>query len=67
MEKILEMFNKDLEELKNKKTEITNTVTERKNTLQRINSRITEGEEQRSDLEDRMVDITALEQNKEKK
>ena len=67
IKKILEMFNKDLEELKNKKTEITNTVTERKNTLQRINSRITEGEEQRSDLEDRMVDITALEQNKEKK
>ena len=41
-EKIQEMFNKDLEELKNKKTEMKNTITERKNTLEGINNRITE-------------------------
>ena len=36
------------------------------NTLERINSRITE-EEQRSQIEDRMVEVTATEQNKEKR
>ena len=38
-----------------------------KNTLEGINSRITEAEERISDLEDRMVEITATEQNKEKR
>ena len=38
-----------------------------KNALQGINSRITEAEERISDLEDRMVEITATEQNKEKR
>ena len=32
-EKIQEMFNKDLEDLKNKQTEMNNTITEMKNTL----------------------------------
>ena len=44
-EKIPEMFNKDLEELKNKQTEMNNTITEMKNTLDGIRSRITEAEE----------------------
>ena len=61
------MFNKDLEELKNKQTEMNNTITEIQNTLEGINSRITEAEEQISELEDRMVGITAMEQNKEKR
>ena len=38
-----------------------------KTTLERINSRITEAKEQISDLEDRMVEFTATEQNKEKR
>ena len=38
-----------------------------KNTLEGINSRITEAEERVSDLEDRMVEITATEQNKGKR
>ena len=67
IEKMQEMFNKDLEELKNKQTEMNNTITETKNTLEGINSRITEAEEQISDLEDRMVEFTADEQNKEKR
>ena len=33
------------------------------NTLERINSRITEAEEHIIDLEDRMVEITVTEQN----
>ena len=38
-----------------------------KNTLERINSRITETEEWISDLEDRMVEFTAAEQTKDKR
>ena len=66
IEKMQEIFNKDLEELKNKQTEMNNTKTEMKNTLEGINSRITE-EERISVLEDRMVEYTAAEQNKEKR
>ena len=38
-----------------------------KNTLEGINSRITEAEERRSDLENKIVEITTAEQNKEKR
>ena len=67
IEKTQEMFDKDLEKLKNKQTEMNNTITEMKNTLKGINSRITEAEEWISDQEDRMVEVTAMEQNKEKR
>ena len=40
-----ESINKGLEELKNKHTETNNTITEIKNTLEGINSRISEAEE----------------------
>ena len=46
---------------------MNNTITEMKNTLEGINSRITEAEEQISDLEDRMVEFTVTEQKKEKR
>ena len=46
---------------------MNNTITEIKNILEGINSRITEAEERISELEDRMVEITATEQNKEKR
>ena len=52
-------INKDLEELKNKHT--NNTITEIKNILEGINSRIFEAEEWISELEDK---ITSEEQNK---
>ena len=45
---------------------MNNTITEMKTTLEGIN-RITEAEEWISDQEDRMVEITAAEQNKEKR
>ena len=45
---------------------MNSTITKMKNTLEGINSRITEAEELISDLEDRMVDFIAAEQNKEK-
>ena len=54
-----EIFNKYLEELKNKQTMMNNT-------LEGINHRIIEVEEQISDLEDRMVEITATELNIER-
>ena len=60
MEKMQEMSAKDLEEIKNKQTEMNNT-------LEGINSRITKGEEWINDLEDRMVEITVAEQNIQKK
>ena len=60
MEKMQEMSAKDLEEIKNKQTEMNNT-------LEGINSRITEAKERINYLEDRMVEITATEQNIEKR
>ena len=67
MEKIQETFNKDLEELKSKQTMMNNTINEIKNSLEGINSRITEAGEWISDLEDKIVEITTSEQNKEKR
>ena len=54
------MFNKDLEELK------SNTISEMKNKLGEMDSRVTEAE-QVSDLEDRMMELFTKEQNKEKR
>ena len=62
---IQEISNKDQEELKDKQKEISNAVTEMQNTLEGINSRITETEKQKSELKDRMVEIMAM--NKEKR
>ena len=45
MKKMQESINKDLEKLKNKPKETNNTITEIKNTLEGINSRISEAEE----------------------
>ena len=50
MEKLQETFNKDLEEVKSKQTVMNNTINEIKNSLEGINSRITEAEERISDL-----------------
>ena len=46
---------------------MNNTINEIKNSLRGINSRITEAGEQISDLEDKIVEITTTEQNKEKR
>ena len=45
MEKMQESINKNLEKLKNKHSETSNTITEIKNTLEGINSKISEAEE----------------------
>ena len=65
MEKMQESINKDLEELKKKHT--NSTITEIKNTLEGINSKISEEEEWISELEDKMVEITSEEQKKVKR
>ena len=46
---------------------MNNTINEIKNSPEGINSRITEAEEWISDLEDKIVEITTTEQNKEKR
>ena len=45
----------------------TKEQAKRNNTLEGINSRLTEAEEQINDLEDRMVEITTTKQNIEKR
>ena len=67
MEEMQESINKDLEELKNKHAETNNTITEIKNTLEGINSRIYETEEWISELEDKMLVITSEGKNKVKR
>ena len=46
---------------------MNNTITKMKNTLEGINNKITEAEKCVSELEDKKVEITAKEQNKEKR
>ena len=65
MEKMQESINKDLGELKNKHTATNNTITEIKNTVQGISSRLFG--ERISKLEDKMVETTSEEQNKGKR
>ena len=45
IEKLLEMFNKELEDLKNKQTKMDSTISEMKYTLKGINNKIMEVEE----------------------
>ena len=67
IEKMQEMFNKDLEEILKKNLSImNNAVTEIKSTLEGINSRITEAKERINELEDKMVEINEVERKKEK-
>ena len=46
---------------------MNNAINEIKNTLEGTNSRITEGEDKISEVEDRMVEINEAERKKEKK
>ena len=62
-EKMQEMFNKDLEEIKSQSI-INNAITEIKNSLGGTKSRITEAEESISEVEDRIVEINEAERKK---
>ena len=65
IEKMQEMFNKDLEEIKSQSIK-NNAITKIKSTLEGTNSRITEAEDRTSEVEDRMVEINKTEKKKEK-
>ena len=67
IEKMQEMFGNDLKELKNKKWAMNNTISEVKNILEGTNSRLSWAGEWKSELEDRMVEITEAVQNEEKR
>ena len=66
IEKMQEMFNKDLEEIKESQYIMNNAINEIKNTLEATNSRLTEAEDRISELEDRTVEINESERKKEK-
>ena len=54
------MFNKDIEELKNKQS-TKKKITEIENTMEGNQSRVTKAEEHTNELEDRMVEIMCSE------
>ena len=61
----LEVFNEALENIKKIQTVMKNTVPEITCTLEKIKNRVDDTEKQISELEDRVVEITAAEQKKE--
>ena len=68
IEKIQEMFNKDLAEiLKKSQSIMNNAITEIKTTLEGTNSRIIEAKDRISEVEDRMVEINEAKRKKELK
>ena len=67
IEKMQEVFNKDLEEIKKCQSLMNNAITEIKNTLEGTNSRIIEAEDRISEVEDRIVDINDADRGKKKK
>ena len=66
MEKMQEMFNKDLEEIKKSQLKMNNAINENKITLEGTMSRITETEDRISEVEDKMVEINEAERKKRK-
>ena len=67
IEKMGEMFNMDLEEIKKSQLKVNNAINDIKTTLERNKSRITEAEDRISEVEDKMVEINEAERKKEKK
>ena len=63
-EKMQEMFNKDLEEIKKSRSIMNNAITEIKNTLEGTNSSITEAEDRISEVEGRMMEINKVKRKK---
>ena len=66
IEKMQEMFNKDLEEIKKSQSIMNNAITETKSTLEGTKGRIMKAEDRISEVEDRMVEINEAERKKEK-
>ena len=64
IEKMQEMFNMDLEEIKKSQSKMNNAITEIKSTLEGSNSRITVAEYMISEVETRMVEINEAKREK---
>ena len=64
IEKMQEMFNKDLEEIENQSI-MNNAVTEIRSILEGTNSRIMEAEDRINEVEDIMVEVNEAERKKE--
>ena len=67
IEKMQEMFNKNLEEIKKSQSIMNNAIAKIKSTLEGTNSIITEAEDRISEVEYRMVAISEAEWKKEKR
>ena len=67
IEKMQEMFIKDLEEIKKSQSIMNNAIAEIKSPLEGSNSRITEAEDGVSEVEDRMVELNEAERKKDLK
>ena len=67
IDKMQEMFSKDLEEIKKSQSIMNNVITETKSNLEGTNSIITEAENRISEVEYRMVEINEAERKKENK
>ena len=67
LEKRMETNWEDAGNVYKRPTRTTEQINEMNNTPEGIHSRITEAEAQINDLEDRMVEMTATEQNTEKR
>ena len=67
MDNLQETLTKEIQDIELKQEEMQSTITEIKNSLEATNSRIQEAEEQRSEVEDRLVEITDAEQKREKR
>ena len=65
-ENLQEMFNEDLEDRKNKPTELNKIKLKYKICLEGTNSRLNEAEERISELDYSIVEITIVEQNEKK-
>ena len=66
IEKMQEMFNKDLEEIKKSQLKMNNAINEIKISLEGTMSRLNETEDRISEVEDKMVEINEAERKKEK-
>ena len=67
MDDLQETLSKEIQDRKLKQEEMQNTITEIKNSLEVASSRTEEGEEWISRVEDRLVEITYVEQKREKR
>ena len=66
IEKMQEMFNKELEEIKKGQLKMNTEINEIKITLEGTMSRITETEDRISEVEDKMVEINKAEEKRKK-